>query len=87
MANHTQAEKRARQALKHRARNRTDKAAMRTVLKKARATVAQGKPAEAKTAATEAISVVAKVGRKGAIHRNKAARLVSRLARAANKVG
>jgi small subunit ribosomal protein S20 len=86
LANHAQAEKRARQALKRRARNRLQKSTMRSALKKARTTVAKGKPAEAKASVTEAISVVARTSRHGAIHRNKAARLVSRLARAANKV-
>ena len=86
MANHAQAEKRARQALKRRARNRLQKSVMRTALKKARTDVAKGKTAEVKASTPEAIATVMKVKQHGAIHRNKASRLVSRLARAANKV-
>jgi small subunit ribosomal protein S20 len=86
LSNHAQAEKRARQSLKRRVRNRNQKSAMRTALKKARAATAKGKAAEVKTATTEAISTVMKVCTRGAVHKNKAARLVSRLARAANKV-
>ncbi len=74
---HASAQKRARQALKREARNRSAIAAMRTAIKNARL-----KP---DTAFKTAVSVIAKTASKGAIHWKTAARYTSRLARAASK--
>ena len=82
MANHKQAEKRARQNLKRRDRNRFHKSTMRTAIKKVRAAIAQGDAGEADRLLRAAVARIHRTASKGAIHRNKAARTVSRLARA-----
>jgi small subunit ribosomal protein S20 len=71
-----------RQAARGRARNRPQRAALRTAVKKARgaATTEEAAPAF-KAAETE----LDRAARKGLIHRNTAARLKSRLAKAARK--
>jgi small subunit ribosomal protein S20 len=81
MANHKSAEKRHRQSLKRRLRNRTAKAAVRTAVKKTRAAVESKDPnaAELLRAAERAI---AKAASKGLFHRKNAARQISRLASA-----
>ena len=86
MANHPQAEKRARQNSKRRQTNRFHKASMRTAIKKVRTAIAAGDKAEAAKLLPEAISRINRVASRGAIHRNTAARSVSRLTRAVNKV-
>ena len=59
-------------------RNRAQRSALRTALKKARATDA---PSET---VTDAVSILDRAARKGLIHPNKAARHKSQLARKAN---
>ena len=58
----------------------------RTEIKKVRVLLASGKVAEADKALQEAISALDKAAEKGVIHKNNAARKVSRLAKKANKV-
>ena len=59
---------------------------MRSVIKKVRAAVDKGDSAEANELLPVAIAQVATVASRGAIHRNTAARTISRLNRAVNKV-
>jgi small subunit ribosomal protein S20 len=59
---------------------------MRTVIKKVRAAVDNGEAAEAAQLLPGAIQQIARVASRGAIHRNTAARTISRLSRAVNKV-
>ena len=59
---------------------------MRSVVKKVRAAVEKGEGAEAAKLLPEAIEQIARVASRGAIHRNTAARTISRLSRAVNKV-
>ncbi len=59
-------------------RNRAQRSALRTALKKARAQDA------AATTVTDAVSLLDRAARKNLIHRNKAARHKSQLARKAN---
>jgi small subunit ribosomal protein S20 len=59
-------------------RNRAQRAALRTALKKARATDASVEQR------TRAVSLLDRAARKGLIHRNAAARYKSALAKAAN---
>lgn len=84
MANHKSALKRIKQSLKSRERNRTAKAALRTIVKKFNATV--GKDAtEAKAVLAEAVPTIAKAASRGIIHKNTAARSISRLTKKLNK--
>lgn len=81
MANSKSAEKRHRQSLKRRQRNRHYKSTMRTYIKRARKAIAEH-PAQADEAVRKATAFVARVASKGIIHRNTAARTISRLTRA-----
>jgi len=74
---HASAIKRARQNIKRRNVNKARISRMRTALKEARGTKAA---ADIK----KAIPLIMKGAQKGAIHRRKAARLVSRLTRMSN---
>jgi small subunit ribosomal protein S20 len=76
------ARKRARQTIKTRALNFSQRSAIRTAVKKVRAAVGKGDSANAKVLMVEAVPTLDSLARKGIIHRNKAARLKSRLARA-----
>jgi len=82
MANIRSAEKQRRQAEKANTRNRAGKSHLKTALKKARTTVAEGN-ADAKVLST-GFSEIDKAAKKGIIKRNTANRYKSRLA-AANK--
>jgi small subunit ribosomal protein S20 len=80
MANSKQAEKRARQGLIRRARNMSLRSSYRTALKKARVAI-EGSAEGAAEQVRASISTLDKVAAKGIIHRNKASRLKSQLAR------
>ena len=80
MANTKSAEKAARQAEKHRARNITLRSRMRTAIRKVTTAVAAGNKSEAETGYREAVPVIDALVNKQIIHRNKAARHKSRLA-------
>ena len=80
MAHHKDAEKRQRQAEKARARNRHYTSTMRSAIKKLREAVESGDRAAADAQLSVATSVIQHVAQKGVIHRNQAARRVSRLA-------
>ena len=84
MANHKSALKRIKQSLKSRERNRTAKAALRTVVKKFNAAVIKD-TAEAKAVLAEAVPTIAKAASRGIIHKNTAARSISRLTKKLNK--
>lgn len=58
---------------------------MRTVIKRVRTAVEQGDNTEATRLLPTAISQIARVASRGAIHRNTAARTIARLSRAVNK--
>ena len=80
MANTKSAEKAARQAEKHRARNVALRSRARSGLRKVGAAVTTGDKAAASAAYRDAVSAVDSLASKGKIHRNKAARHKSRLA-------
>ena len=84
MANHKSAVKRNKQSLKRRERNRTAKAALRTVIKKFNTTVAKD-PVSAKEVLAEAVPAISKAASKGIIHKRNAARKISRLSKKLNK--
>lgn len=84
MANVKQAEKRNRQNIKARERNRANKSAVKTAAAKAVAAIAS----DAKNALkviSESASAIAKAAHKGAIPKGRASRKISRLAKARNR--
>lgn len=85
MANTRSAEKRNRQALKRRARNIQVRTGLKSAVKKAREAIAHADPAAAKQAVQAALRTLDKAASKGVVHKNAAARRISRLARAAAK--
>ncbi|GAB4288124.1 MAG: 30S ribosomal protein S20 [Myxococcota bacterium] len=86
MANHPSAEKRNRQNIVRRERNRKQRAFMRSRIKNIRALIAEGKAEEAKALLPKVISAIEKVGSKGVLHKNAVSRKVSRTVRAVNKL-
>ena len=79
MANTSQSKKRARQAIKRRARNVGMGSMYRTFVKKVIYAIDAGDKAAAETAYKEAVPVIDKMCNKGLVHANKAARHKSRL--------
>lgn len=82
MANTVQARKRARQALAARAHNMAQRSELRTAIKKVRAAIAAGDKSAAAGVFQASMSVIDSIADKKIIHKNKAARHKSRLARA-----
>ncbi len=80
MANTRSAEKAARQAEKHRARNVALRSRMRTAVRNVTAALLAGNKEAAKTSYNKAVPVIDSLVGKQIIHRNKAARHKSRLA-------
>ncbi len=77
--------KRAQQAEKRRLRNSHVKSTMKTNIKKALTSLKEKDGATIKDAAAEAIAYIDKAASKGVIHKNQAARRISRLAKKAHK--
>ena len=84
MANIRSAEKQRRQAEKANARNRAGKSRLRSALKKAKSTIAEGKGDQSTLSAS--FSEIDKAAKKGVIKNNTADRYKSRLARATKRV-
>ena len=81
MANIKSAEKRIHQAAKRQIRNRGVRSRLRSVIKKHRA----AGETEKRDALSTTVSEIDRARKKGALHRNAAARLKSRLSRKAAK--
>ncbi len=79
MANHKSALKKIRQDEKRRIRNKTVRTRYRNLIKAVRVAVASGDNERAKEALTMAAPYLQRAASKGVIHRNKAARTISRL--------
>lgn len=79
MANSPQARKRARQNSVRRLANHSQRSAVRTAVKKLEAAIAAGDEGAAKAAYNESVSLIDKATVKGLHHKNRAARLKSRL--------
>tara|TARA_B100001093_G_scaffold501046_1_gene552245 strand:- start:96 stop:365 length:270 start_codon:yes stop_codon:yes gene_type:complete len=79
VANSPQAKKRARQADKRREHNTAQRTKMRTYLKKAAHAITTKDQTTAPTACADAIKTLDMAASHNIIHRNKAARLKSRL--------
>lgn len=75
------AKKRQRQTKVRTERNKAQRSALRTAVKKVRTA---GSKAEAEAALKEATSLVDRAGRKNLVHRNTAARTKSQLAKLVN---
>ncbi len=82
MANSAQARKRARQAIKRRARNFSQRSELRTAIKGVRKAIAAGDKAAAQKVLSESMSTIDSIADKKIIHKNKAARHKSRLSAA-----
>jgi small subunit ribosomal protein S20 len=85
MPNNRNAAKAARQNEKRRLRNRIAKTSLRNVVRKAREEVVSGDPASAAAALMTAAKKLDQAASKKFIHKNKAARLKSRLTALAAK--
>jgi len=79
LANHKSAIKRAKQSLNKQMRNRAARTRVKNVTKQVRAAVDSKNREAAETALNKAKSVIHRAAAKGAIHKNKAWRKVSRL--------
>ncbi|WP_027190708.1 30S ribosomal protein S20 [Fundidesulfovibrio putealis] len=86
MANHKSALKRHRQSLVARARNRSAKTQVKNVIKAVRAAIDLKDAAAAKAALQEATAVLDSAASKKIVHWKTAARKVSRLNLAVNKI-
>ncbi len=84
LANHKSALKRAKQSIIRRDRNRAVKSGVKTLVKKVRTDVAEGTAEAAVTDLKLAMSLIDKAAKKGVIHRNTAARKISRLNKLVN---
>ena len=82
MANTAQARKRARQSEATRARNASQKSALRTAVKKVRKVIAGGDKAAAARQLVESQAVIDRIADKNIVHKNTASRTKSRLAQA-----
>ena len=80
LANTKSAEKAARQAEKHRARNVALRSRMRTAVRNVTAALATGDKTAARSSYQQAVPIIDSLVGKQIIHRNKAARHKSRLA-------
>ena len=79
MANSAGSRKRARQAVKRRTHNASLRSMVRTQIKKVRAAIDSKSYEEAQAALSAAAPFVDKMVTKGILHKNKAARIKSRL--------
>ncbi len=79
MANHKSAIKRAKQSEVRRLRNRARKTRMKNVIKSLEEAIRTNSPELAQERLVQVVSVIDKTAQKGVIHRNKAARRISRL--------
>jgi small subunit ribosomal protein S20 len=74
----------AKQSIKRNIRNRAVKSTMKTITKKVAVAIEENDAEAAKASLPAAIKVINKTAKKGVIHKNKAARLESRLVKKVN---
>ena len=86
VANHKSAIKRHRQSVERAGRNRAVRTRVKNAIKQVRAAITGSDKAQAGEALVAATSVLSKAASKGAMHWKKAARKISRLARAVNGI-
>uniref|UniRef100_UPI004055F080 30S ribosomal protein S20 n=1 Tax=Candidatus Electronema sp. TaxID=2698783 RepID=UPI004055F080 len=85
MANHASAEKRNRQSKTRRLRNRMNKSKINTAIRRVDDALAAGAQDGAQDVLKKAMSVIHKTAGKGTIHKNTAARKISRLTKRVNR--
>ena len=85
MANHKSALKRAKQSEIRRLKNKGYKTRVKNIIKEVQKTTDGDSPEEVRVAFTRAVSTIQKTAAKGIIHKNTAARKISRLARRVNQ--
>lgn len=83
MANSKQAAKRARTSADQRVKNMSLRTALRTAIKKITSAIGTGDAAKADAALKKEVSTIDRTASRGIIHKNKAARQKSRLAKKA----
>lgn len=83
MANTKSAEKRNRQNVKARERNRSHRSRLRTAIKRLRAAVASGDRDQVQSILPQTLSIIDATAQKKIIHANTASRYKSRLTKAA----
>ena len=86
MANHKSALKRARQAKIRKVRNQAYKTKAKKAVKAVRLAVATNSEDQAKESLREAVVTLQRTVSRGVIHRNAAARRISRLTRQVNQL-
>ncbi len=84
MANHKSAIKRARQSEEQRVRNRSRKTRMKNMIRGLEEAISAKSPEKAVEELKKAASIIAKTASEGVIHKNTAARKISRLTRRVN---
>ncbi|MDZ7641359.1 MAG: 30S ribosomal protein S20 [Desulfurivibrio sp.] len=87
MANHKSAVKRNRQNQVRRERNRANRSRIKTMVRQVDEAVNAAAGEQANEALQAAVPVIAKAVNKGTLHRNTAARKISRLSRRVNALG
>jgi len=85
VANHKSALKRVKQNKKRYLRNKAYRTRLKNIVKQARLAINSTDTQDLDQELKKAQKAIHKIKSKGVIHKNKAARLVSRLAKAANK--
>jgi len=85
LANHKSALKKARQSEAARLRNMFHKSRAKSAVKEVRTHLSENDPEKAKETLKHTVSILQKTASKGVIHKKKAARKISRLARAVNQ--
>ncbi len=86
MATHKSALKRAKQNEVKRLRNMSYKTRVKKAVKEVRDAVASNSEDQAKESLQKAVSIIQKTASKGVIHRKKASRKISRIARQVNQI-
>ncbi len=86
MANHQSALKRARQSELKKVKNMGYKTRVKHAVKEVRTAVADNATEQAKENFIKAVSIIQKTSSKGVIHKKKASRKISRLARQVNQL-
>ena len=84
MATHKSAEKRNRQAGKHRECNNAVKSSVKTGMKTVLEAVGAKNPEAAKAALAKVVPMIAKAAAKGSFHKKTASRKISRLTKRVN---
>jgi small subunit ribosomal protein S20 len=84
VAQHRSAEKRTRQNVKRRTRNRSNVSRLKTEIKRLRTAIAGGDKDAVQTLLPKTVAELDKASKKGAVHKNRASRSKSRLTRSVN---